>query len=124
MEALGLGLRGRWIGETQGCDSLAHIWDITVQGLLVRIETRWEGEERAERMTGRLQITPPGFALGDVRAMLIDPQHFWIPGWDTPDTRGGQGPAYDVVFSRPGLAELTAQEAYRKALAAHQAAEG
>jgi hypothetical protein len=32
-----------------------------------------------------------------------------IPGWDTNDKRGGEGPAYDVVFSRPGIAELVAK---------------
>ena len=44
--------------------------------------------------------------LGKVKAVLIGTQHFVVRGWDTNDTRGGVGPHYDVVFARPGLAEL------------------
>ena len=37
-----------------------------------------------------------------------------LPGWDTNDTRGGQGPHYDVVFSRPGIAELSARRLWER----------
>jgi hypothetical protein len=37
-----------------------------------------------------------------------------IQKWDTNDIRGGKGRAYDVIFSRPGIAELSAVEAYRR----------
>jgi hypothetical protein len=48
----------------------------------------------------------------DFIAVLVDSQHFIIPGWDTNETPNNAGPAYDVVFSRPGLAELVAHEVW------------
>jgi hypothetical protein len=103
---------GRGIGATQGCDMPAHVWQITQRGRSLTIETQWEGEGagRVMRMYGRVVPDEPAFTLGDeFRATLVDPQHFIIPAWDTNDTRGGEGPHYDVVFSRPGIAELTAR---------------
>jgi hypothetical protein len=108
---------GRWIGATQGCDMPAHVWQITQRGRSISIETRWEEEDagRVMRMYGRVVPDEPAFTLGDeFRATLVDPQHFIIPAWDTNDTRGGEGPHYDVVFSRPGIAELTARAVWLK----------
>jgi hypothetical protein len=118
---------GRWIGESQGGDSPAHIWDITQRRGSLTIETRWEGELASARMNARLLTdgSMAGFRIetteGVREALLIDAQHFVIAGWDTNDTRGGSGPAYDVVFSRPGVAELTAAAAYARYLALVQA---
>jgi hypothetical protein len=113
---------GRWIGATQGCDMPAHVWEITQRGRSLTIETRWEDARRATRMYGEVLVDAPGFSLGEqFIAMLVDPQHFIIPGWDTNDARGGAGPSYDVVFSRPGIAELMAEAVWlkhREALAA------
>ena len=96
MDTAALTFSGPWIGEAIGCDSPAHVREIEVSGRSLRIRTRWEGDA--------------------VKAVPVDPQHFVIPGWDTNDTRGGIGPAYDVVFSRPGVAELSALAAYRRYL--------
>jgi hypothetical protein len=106
---------GRWIGETQGYEMPAHIWDIAQHGALLVITMRWENETSASRMDARVLADEPAFTIGSHKATLVDPQHFIIPEWDTNDTRGGEGLAYDVVFSRPGIAELTATAIWRRA---------
>jgi hypothetical protein len=103
---------GRWVGETQGYSALAHLWEITQQGIQLLIDTRWEGEARSTRLRAKALADEPAFLLGTTRAVLLTPQHFVIPGWDTNDTRGHSGPNYDVVFSRPGLAELRSTEVW------------
>jgi hypothetical protein len=110
---------GRWIGETQGCAMPAHIWEITQQGFGLMIATRWEGEIEVVTFFGQLVPNERAFILpggNPSKAILIDKQHFVIAGWCTNDKRGGTGPDYDVVFSRPGIAELTARQAYNQYL--------
>jgi hypothetical protein len=104
-----LRFHGSWVGETQEGEMPAHLWEITQIGKRLHIQTRWEGEEKSALFTA--QVVEGGFELTLSRAMaiLVDAQHFIIPGWDTNDARNHEGPDYDVVFSRPGLAELTAQ---------------
>lgn len=107
---------GRWIGETQGYAMPAHIWEITQQGYGLMISTRWEDATNVASFSGRLVPNQQSFTIAGTRlfrAVLIDKQHFVIAGWCTNDVRGGAGPDYDVVFSRPGIAELTARRAYR-----------
>jgi hypothetical protein len=106
---------GRWVGETQGCEMPAHIWEIAQHGALLVISMRWENETSASRMNARVLPDEPAFMIGEHKATLVDPQHFIIPGWDTNDARGGEGADYDVVFSRPGIAELTAGAVWRRA---------
>lgn len=103
---------GRWVGETQGYDAPAHIWEISQNGANLAIDSRWEGEGPSARMHATALADQPAFKLGTHTAVLIGTQHFVMPGWDTNDTRGGTGPHYDVVFSRPGLAELQAGEVW------------
>ncbi|HEU0297629.1 MAG TPA: hypothetical protein VFR47_33110 [Anaerolineales bacterium] len=110
---------GRWIGETQGCPMPAHIWEISQQGFGLMIATRWEGETRVATFFARLVSNEPAFIISgsnSSKAILVDKQHFVIAGWCTNDKRGGIGPDYDVVFSRPGIAELTARQAYTRYL--------
>jgi hypothetical protein len=110
---------GRWIGETQGCAMPAHIWEITQQGYGLMISTRWEGGTNVATFFGSLVPNQPAFTLSGskhFKAILIDKQHFVIAGWCTNDAREGIGPDYDVVFSRPGIAELTARQAYSRYL--------
>ena len=109
---------GRWIGETQGFESPAHVWEIAHSGPHLTIETRWETDARGARMYGEALAGEPAFTLGDQKAVLVDSQHFIIRGWDTNDTRGRLGPSYDVVFSRPGMAELSAHAVWRAYVAA------
>ena len=47
-------------------------------------------------------------------AVLVDASHFVMASWDTNDMRGHVGPSYDVVFSRPGVAELNARDVWRR----------
>jgi hypothetical protein len=110
---------GRWIGETQGYGMPAHIWEIKQQGFGLMVSTRWEDATSVTTFFGRLTPDPPSFTISGsrvFRAILIDKQHFVVPGWCTNDARGGTGPDYDVVFSRPGIAELTARQAYTQYL--------
>jgi hypothetical protein len=98
----------------------AHIWEITQQGFGLLISTRWEGGTDVGSFSGRLVAGEPVFLISgenSSRAILVDKQHFVVPGWCTNDTRGGVGPNYDVIFSRPGIAELTARQAYQQYLA-------
>jgi hypothetical protein len=111
---------GRWVGETQGCDAPAHVWEITQNGFHLDIDTRWEGETRSARLHGTAQADEPAFLVNvNCKAVMVGTQHFIIRGWDTNDTRGGVGPNHDVVFSRPGLAELHAAEVWEDYNAAH-----
>jgi hypothetical protein len=110
---------GRWIGETQGYPMPAHIWEITQQGFGLMIATRWEGETKVATFFAQLVSNEPAFIISGSnpsKAILIDRQHYVIAGWCTNDRRGGIGPNYDVVFSRPGIAELTARQAYAQYL--------
>jgi hypothetical protein len=114
---------GRWVGETQGYDSPAHVWEISHNGIHLVIDTRWEGEGQSMRLRATALAEEPAFMLGTRKAVLVGPQHFVLPGWDTNDTRGHVGPHYDVVFSRPGLAELQAAEAWETYEAARRQSE-
>lgn len=106
---------GQWVGATQGYPMPAHIWEIVQQGLRLRVTTRWEGGPLARPFDGQLLPDGSGFTLGPrFRAIALGPQHFVVPGWDTSDARGGVGPDYDVVFARPGIAELAAPAIYAR----------
>jgi hypothetical protein len=105
---------GSWVGQTQGAEMPAHLWEITLFGPTLRILTRWEGESESTHFIGRLVPGEPAFTVGTSKAILLDKQHFVIPGWCSNDRREGKGPSYDVVFSRPGIAELTARAVYRR----------
>ena len=110
---------GRWIGETQGAVMPAHIWEIKQQGFGLIVSTRWEDATNVAAFVGRLVPNQSSFTISGSRlfkAILIDKQHLVVPGWCTNDARGGLGPDYDVVFSRPGIAELTARQAYARYL--------
>ena len=114
--ATALEFAGEWVGETMGCDMPAHVWEIRVIGdTLMDIHTRWEDKTEGHRMSGYFDVLIGAFSLGDgFTVVRLDSQHFVLPGWDTNDTRGGAGPHFDVVFSRPGIAELSARRLWEK----------
>jgi hypothetical protein len=106
---------GRWIGETQGYAMPAHIWEIRQQRSGLLVSTRWEDATNVANFYGRLVPDQPAFVISGskaFKALLLDKQHFIVPGWCTNNARGGTGPDLDVLFSRPGIAELTARQAY------------
>jgi len=104
---------GRWIGESQGVDRPAHIWEIRQVGKYVQIDHMWEGDPWFRPMTGQLVEGQAAFDLSDTqRAVMVDPQHFIIAGWDTIYDGDKLIAEYDVVFSRPGIAELTAHQVW------------
>lgn len=117
-------LAGHWVGATQGHPSPAHLWQIALRGDQLTLTTRWEGQPAVARLGGRLLPDGTGFSIhgSSFSATFIGPQHFVVPGWDTNDTRGGRGDHFDVVFSRPGMAELAAPAAYRRYLTAARGA--
>jgi hypothetical protein len=96
---------GPWIGESIGHDGPAHLWDVEVGEGWIRIQSCWEGQAGREVMMAQPMANGSAFMIGKQTAALIDAQHFVIAGWDTNDTRGGVG---------PGIAELSAREAYRQ----------
>ena len=107
---------GLWVGESMGVESSpAHLWRIRQEGSDLFIYHRWEGEthEKHDNFRGVLGPDERSFTFLSKTAYLIDDDHFVVPGWDTNDIRGGKGPAFDVVFSRPGLAELSARAVWK-----------
>jgi hypothetical protein len=107
---------GQWVGATQGHPMPAHIWQITRQGARLTIATRWEDSAQVTLLHAELAAIGFTFSGGRFRAIALGPQHFVVPGWDTNDARGGVGPHFDVVFARPGIAELAAPARYRRYL--------
>jgi hypothetical protein len=111
---------GQWIGQTQGCDMPAHLWEITQYGDYLHLVTRWEGETSSAHFQAKLVPGEPAFEIAyveDGKATLVDKQHFIIPRWCWGSTKPNEKNGYfDVVFSRPGIAELTAHAAYLKSL--------
>lgn len=118
---------GHWIGETMGADSPAHLWEILRSNNTLIIKTRWEGEavqgghfsaKAPDQNAAQASLIGPSFELRTGKhtctVVLVDPQHFIIRGWDTNDVRDNEGPDYDVVFSRPGIAELQAQAVWQQ----------
>ena len=104
---------GRWIGESQGADRPAHIWEIRQVGEYVEIDNMWEGDPSFRSMPGHLVKGRAAFDLAENhRAVMVDPQHFIIAGWDTVYDGDELIEEYDVVFSRPGIAELTAHQVW------------
>src|SRR5262249_40067706 len=98
-------------------------WEITHQGEYLILRTRWEDEPTFGygHFYARMISGEPAFELmadRKFKATLVDKQHFVIPGWCTGTKKGwdGESTTYDVVFSRPGIAELTARSAYLKSL--------
>ena len=112
---------GEWVGESMGVDSPAHLWRIRQDGRNLYIYTTWEGPGRPSGYFWALISDDPRcFRLGDdanpdKHGTLLDNDHFVIPNWDTNDIRASTGPAFDVVFSRPGLAEMSARAIWRHA---------
>ncbi len=105
---------GQWVGETQGCEMPAHLWSIRQEGRRLYIQTRWEGELVGTEFFGLVDRSGQSFGINGSQATLLDPMHFVIPNWCTNDQRGGVGPSHDVVFSRPGLAELSATAVWQR----------
>ncbi|NJM39981.1 MAG: hypothetical protein HC853_03995 [Anaerolineae bacterium] len=119
----GLEFTGNWIGETMSQDGKAesrgHLWEIKRSNDTLIIGTRWEGElVQSGYFSAKVPYGSPSFELRTdshtFMATLVDSQHFIIRDWDTNDVRNNQGRNYDVVFSRPGLAELNAQEVWQQ----------
>jgi hypothetical protein len=117
-----LDFSGTWIGQSMDIDtSPAHLWRITQRDSHVFIYTRWEGQSHdSGYFSATVAGSPPGFEMngysdGRGRAIWLDTDHFMIIGWDTNDIRGKTGPDFDVVFSRQGLAELSARAVYLRA---------
>jgi hypothetical protein len=105
---------GQWIGETQGYDALpAHLWEIHQQGPYLIIRTRWEGHSEMGTYHAYLVLGEAAFEIGQKKAVLVDKQHFVVPGWAYHINGKSEG-TFDVIFSRPGIAELTARTVYLK----------
>ncbi len=107
-----LGLNGEWVGEGAMPSQVA--WQLHVNGARATLAQFDEAKpQHASRFECSLSDTPATFTLGEpceeFIGMTLDALHIVIAGLD-----GGN----DVIFSRPGLAELTAHDIYRSALPA------
>jgi hypothetical protein len=129
-ETFAAAFTGQWIGEKQGCTMPAHLWEISQHGNYLWLRTRWEDESPSSSGHFSAQMVPGEFAfkiLGEreYKATLLDRQHFIIPDWCSGSTGPVEedGPSYDVIFSRPGIAELTARAVYLKSLETNALAE-
>lgn len=106
-------LTGRWIGETQGTQTLLHHWAFVQQGQSLNVYTRWAGESKLENF---FALTKPDnnttFTLktghGDFEASLINSQSFIVPKWVWVQEGDKLIPKFDVIFHRrdSGVQEL------------------
>jgi hypothetical protein len=115
----GLEFTGNWIGETMGADSPGHLWEINRSNDTLIIGTRWEGElVQSGYFSAKVPMDAPNFEIHTNShtfiATLVDSQHFIIRDWDTNDIRANKGRHFDVVFSRPGLAELNVRDVWQQ----------
>jgi hypothetical protein len=102
---------GLWVGESMGIESSpAHLWRLRHEGRNLYIHHRWEHEaaENPHYWYAYIQDDLRSFRCNSpgLTGWFVGEDYFIVPGWDTNDIRGGVGPAYDVVFSRPGIGEL------------------
>ena len=72
---------GQWIGETQGYEMPAHLWEITQYGDYLSLRTRWEGENTWAHFSAQLVPGEPAFQImstdpKNAKATLVDKQHF------------------------------------------------
>jgi hypothetical protein len=101
-----LRLNGDWVG--QGATPSQAAWQLHVQGRHASLAQFNENQpQQVARYDCRLSETPFTFTFGEpceeFIGFALGESHFVITGLDEGN---------DVIFSRPGLAELTANEAY------------
>jgi hypothetical protein len=99
-----MNLAGRWIGETQGCETPSHHWVIVQQGNLIDIYTRWDYQSHLDLFAVDVPLKSNSFTLrtpyGDFEAVLANPNRFMICKWVF-DTDGEEVvPKHDVLFQR------------------------
>ncbi len=110
------GFAGVWIGESMGATATGTvIWRIAQTGRNLFVYPRDEGENDASwYYSGEVDAAGTQFRLNSVAHLdcvgrMLDIDHFVMTNWD----RSAE-PACDVVFSRPGLPELTARGMWEK----------
>ncbi len=96
-------LTGRWIGETQGAKTEAHHWVIKQQGRTLTFYTKWEKERHLKPLYIAL-MDEEGWTFYykqiNLRARLIDADHFVISKWVGYTINGEFTPYHDVAFQR------------------------
>ncbi len=107
---LSLRLNGDWAGE--GVAASPASWQLHVQGMRATLARFNEDQPQAStRFECALADTPATFAFGEpcdeFIGIVLDDSHIVIAGLDD---------GHDVIFSRPGLAELTAHETLASAI--------
>jgi hypothetical protein len=99
-------LNGDWVG--QGVAPSPALWQLHVQGRRATLAQFNEDQpQQVARFDCRLSETPFTFTLGEpceeFIGFALGESHLVITGLDDGN---------DVIFSRPGLAELTAHDVY------------
>jgi hypothetical protein len=103
---------GQWVGESMGRETAPWLWRISIHHNAVFIYPRDESGADAGYLSGQLDASGAGFVLYDQTryagaARVLDADHFLLAGFDAHEDASN-----DVVFSRPGLAELNARAVY------------
>ena len=87
---------GRWIGETQGCESEEHRWVIVQQGSTLTVLMRWDSEIGWGAYPGKVALGNQTFVVstgrGDYQAAPQDNETFVVSRW--------VADRHDVVFRR------------------------
>lgn len=109
---------GLWIGESMRPEAgPALVWRIKQSGTNIFVYPRLENEQHdSGYFSGSVSADGDSFRLNNVPpdrgiARRIDDDHFYIAAFDD---AGAQ--LHDVVFSRPGVPELTARQAWADAV--------
>lgn len=106
-------LNGEWVGERMTLDTNVESWHMLVKVPWARIERRDATGARLARFEGYISAAGMPFTFGHAvegtRVVVLDPRHLLVVWTQGVDAVSGE----DIVFSRPGLDELTAEKAYR-----------
>lgn len=99
-----MNLTGRWIGETQGCETRTHHWVIIQRGNYLNLYTRWEDEPHLQHIFESILSQDNSFTIhtsyGDFLALITEKQGFIVHQWVFKQIENYMVPAYDVVFRR------------------------
>ena len=106
-------LNGEWVGERMATAMAYESWHMLVKAPWARIERRDATGAHVERFEGYISTAGMPFTFGHavegMRVTVLDPRHLLVIWTQGKDVSAGE----DIVFSRPGIDELTAEKAYR-----------
>jgi hypothetical protein len=113
---------GQWVGESMrssapDTDEAVLLWRIALNANAIFIYPRTPDGAEDGYFSGQLNASRTSFILNASAggsacvARVLDRDHFVLPAFDA-----HPNPPCDVVFSRPGLAELSARAVWKEAI--------